>query len=338
MNTKAEENNRIGYIDRFKGVGILLVVLGHMGVSHEWCTFITTFHMPLFFFLGGYLFNIEHYPSTKKFLIKKVKRIILPYLFFSLISLVASYCRNFFGQYDINIREVGKEFLIRGTIESNVPLWFMRSFFVVEVLFYIICKLLKKNSAIAIALLCCLFISFGFINDSSLPFARTINGLFFFGVGYIIKTREINVSVISKRLYVFSFVMLFAFQAFVTYFILQNSYIINIASINHVFIFVISAMTGIIGTFSLVMLIGENKFLEYLGRNSLIIMCTHILVKDMVSIFCTVGLEMPKKYITDLSDIKGIILTIVVVAMEIPVIEFINRFCPILVGKRKCES
>lgn len=50
-------NNRISYIDIFKGFGIFFVVFGHVthiGVLRE---YIWDFHMPLFFFVSGLLYK-----------------------------------------------------------------------------------------------------------------------------------------------------------------------------------------------------------------------------------------------------------------------------------------
>jgi len=60
MNTK-----RLDWIDIAKGIGIILVVLGHTlvpqvretGFAGFLWIFIYNFHMPLFFFLSGYLFE-----------------------------------------------------------------------------------------------------------------------------------------------------------------------------------------------------------------------------------------------------------------------------------------
>lgn len=56
MNTQNRDNT----IDITKGIGILLVIVGHTGglpadtyIHH----FIYSFHMPLFFILGGFLFK-----------------------------------------------------------------------------------------------------------------------------------------------------------------------------------------------------------------------------------------------------------------------------------------
>ena len=51
---------RVQYIENAKGIGILLVVLGHNDMNAYHPTlhrFIYAFHMPLFFFLSGIFFN-----------------------------------------------------------------------------------------------------------------------------------------------------------------------------------------------------------------------------------------------------------------------------------------
>ena len=39
---------RINWIDQVKGIGILLVVIGHMNIPQELSKIIFSFHMPLF--------------------------------------------------------------------------------------------------------------------------------------------------------------------------------------------------------------------------------------------------------------------------------------------------
>lgn len=43
---------RIEYIDILKGIGIILVVLGHVTQDKQVFQLIYAFHMPLFFFVG----------------------------------------------------------------------------------------------------------------------------------------------------------------------------------------------------------------------------------------------------------------------------------------------
>jgi fucose 4-O-acetylase-like acetyltransferase len=48
---------RVGWIDFCKGIGIFLVVLGHILRDVIAVDYIYSFHMPLFFFLSGLVSN-----------------------------------------------------------------------------------------------------------------------------------------------------------------------------------------------------------------------------------------------------------------------------------------
>jgi len=74
--------NNINWVNTLKGIGILTVVCGHIyegGISN----LIYLFHMPLFFFISGFLFK----PSIdcKNYLIKKTVHLIIPYFSFLFI-------------------------------------------------------------------------------------------------------------------------------------------------------------------------------------------------------------------------------------------------------------
>ena len=49
----------IRWINNLKGFGILLVVLGHILPRDSFGQWIYAFHVPLFFYLSGYLFSIR---------------------------------------------------------------------------------------------------------------------------------------------------------------------------------------------------------------------------------------------------------------------------------------
>lgn len=84
--------NRIIYLDIAKAICIILVVIGHYipDNSPTWYIMLNrmiyTFHMPLFMFVSGYVYIV-----TKKeisywdFLMKKVKRLMIPYFTTSVI-------------------------------------------------------------------------------------------------------------------------------------------------------------------------------------------------------------------------------------------------------------
>lgn len=93
-----ENNKHLDYLDIAKGITILLVVLGHSfpenvftgtdtidKIAQVIYDFVYSFHMPVFFYISGWLFWkswINHQPST---LDKKVMRLLIPYITFSII-------------------------------------------------------------------------------------------------------------------------------------------------------------------------------------------------------------------------------------------------------------
>lgn len=54
-----------------KALGIITVVIGHSTAPTNICMFISSFHMPLFFYLSGYFFKEENTKSYRNYLIKK---------------------------------------------------------------------------------------------------------------------------------------------------------------------------------------------------------------------------------------------------------------------------
>lgn len=94
----------LDWIDRYKGLLIILVVMGHVigGAYHitqesaqpflhyAYLT-IYAFHMPAFFFIAGITWRIKEGGSFGFFVAKKAKRLLLPYVIFGLLSTVV-YC------------------------------------------------------------------------------------------------------------------------------------------------------------------------------------------------------------------------------------------------------
>lgn len=76
MNISIGERSRTEWVDIAKGIGIVCVCLGHLGIeSIDRVVF--TFHMPLFFILSGMFLNGD--VSFSEFIKKKSKRLLVPY-------------------------------------------------------------------------------------------------------------------------------------------------------------------------------------------------------------------------------------------------------------------
>ena len=77
--------NRLNWIDWAKAIAISFVVFGHtpQTVGSPLVCFITQFHIPLFFFISGYLTKKEY--MNKQTAKKYFHSLIIPYLCYNLI-------------------------------------------------------------------------------------------------------------------------------------------------------------------------------------------------------------------------------------------------------------
>lgn len=185
------ECNRHKDIDILKGIGIILVVLGHSGFPYIYCNFFYQFHMAIFFMASGYCWNKKNSASIvtcKKYIFRKFKTLYLPYVVYNGIFLllnnvliklgiyttnsdflILAACTNG-GKYDWGIGEhmkiahLIKEFIkvifFGGKTQLGGALWFLRALFVITVghciYEYYIIKINSKLRIVLIGMLCLL--------------------------------------------------------------------------------------------------------------------------------------------------------------------------------------
>lgn len=82
-----KKSQRVEWIDAAKGLGILLVIAGH-SFFNMYCTPIYAFHMPLFFFLSGLVFNEKKYSSINGLVKAKAFQLLRPWAVCYMVSLV----------------------------------------------------------------------------------------------------------------------------------------------------------------------------------------------------------------------------------------------------------
>lgn len=131
----APEKKRVTWIDAAKGIGILCVILGHCKmVPNVLRVWVYSFHMPLFFFLGGVTFRLREGESFAEFAAKKAKVLILPYLFFAAFNWVYKLLTQIFAE-GIDVMRLlkalaGVVIQLRET-EYSCGIWFPCTFFLV---------------------------------------------------------------------------------------------------------------------------------------------------------------------------------------------------------------
>lgn len=146
-------------IDIAKGIGMILLVMGHLlNIDTPGFKVIFAFHMPLFFFLSGYLFNGFKYCARDFFGIK-ISKLVWAYLFF--VSVGTMFC--------LVHRDLGgaKRFVYTtffyGQPSVNNNLWFLTTLILVTSIYYFLPKLSSvKNYQFCMVIIICMILSYIF--------------------------------------------------------------------------------------------------------------------------------------------------------------------------------
>lgn len=138
-------SKRIEYIDIAKGIGILLVVMGHNDfslVSPFFYKFIYAFHMPLFFFVSGMFFKAELPFLTV--LRRRFDTLLKPYLF--TIALIYFMTLSFTKvNFDVATSRVIKALYATGMYIDWVQLWFLPHLFALNIFAFLFYWLVKRS-------------------------------------------------------------------------------------------------------------------------------------------------------------------------------------------------
>lgn len=153
---------RFAFIDIAKAIGILLVVFAHINIQGLTYQTIYSFHIPLFFVLAGMTFKRSSYKNFKHFLWQKTKRLLFPYLLYSIVTFLwfaLVECETYeisIAWKEHRVTSFFQTFLAQGSDEflyHNPALWFIPCLFVTETLYYLVSSLKKPAKIITCALL-----------------------------------------------------------------------------------------------------------------------------------------------------------------------------------------
>ncbi len=314
--------SRIDEIDVAKGIGILLVLLGHSItlIDNSVNTVILSFHMPLFFYLSGLVINANH--SFFEYFCRRFKQIGSAFVTGVFLTFT-TWCL-----IDVVLQ---KEKLNDGLhIERFIDNWFLVSMLASCLVAFLFIKGGDVISAFggSFSLVAWMILDSGqtfpskYIQQTALAIPFVIMGYYTFKTNIYKKI----VSVFEKHevLYLLSAVTLCALAHI-------NGGVAMAANIyNNKALFVITSLLGIVLTLGVSRLLKRCKLLIFCGRNSMIIFITHFSVQKIlnyilrrVGIFCFM----------DYPYYLFVFFTIVIV--EIFVVIGINKYVPFLFGKTK---
>lgn len=129
-------NNRIEVFDIAKGIGILLMVMGHTGFGTDFDKIIHTFHMPLFFFISGYFYRPEKNTDLKKYLIHQINVLLVPYIIFAVFYEILHYI--YVGEWSLSYFLLSIVSSNHNRIDVAGALWFLLTLFSAKIVYSIL--------------------------------------------------------------------------------------------------------------------------------------------------------------------------------------------------------
>lgn len=147
MNSSSS-HQRIPFYDTARGIGIILVVIGHTIPFDSYASaFVYSFHMPLFFFITGSVMGDKRYDSWKKILLSEHK-LISSYLFYSAVYVVFDFAVRFAALQQIGKRDLFWDAYRTLTGYGINVLWFLFSLAVAKIITRLCVTTLKKRGRI----------------------------------------------------------------------------------------------------------------------------------------------------------------------------------------------
>ena len=144
-------NNRHYYLDAVGGLLLIHMIIGHccqwsqtFELYQKW-TYCLDFFMPWFFFKAGMFFKQRPF---KVELHKNYRRLILPYIFFSIIGIFLFWLKlGIIKEFSAkSLISPFKFILFEGAPQGNLALWFLLSLFVVKNIFSYLHLIVSSNA------------------------------------------------------------------------------------------------------------------------------------------------------------------------------------------------
>lgn len=331
-------NDRVEWIDTAKGIGIILVVLGHIWLTRESYHYIYSLHMPLFFFLSGYLVNFAKYDRFRQFIMAKLSSLVIPYFWFSFLTYLYWLLieRKFSGNEVSPIAAFMNIFSSPGAdqyLPHNPALWFLTCLFIVAITFY---GMASRQKLLHIGLLLLLSAAIGYAATlylpSSFPWSMDVapTAIVFYGIGFIVKEKKVA---LIKSVYIRLLVICCCLPAGFIISQINGSVVMADNVYGNYLYFYIAAILGITNVVILAIFLRKNIVLSYLGQNSLIILALHFPIKRVVTSFTSKVLNIPLAQVKESFWLSGID-TVITILILLPFIYFIRRRLSFMLGKR----
>ncbi len=336
---------RLDYLDMAKGIGIFLVILGHIEfIQESTLRWLSSFHMPLFFVVGGFLFfrKQDREQKLKDYLRNRAKLALIPYASFSLIFLTMAAIDGIISPKAVARGSLARDLIDAVTGYGLGVLWFLTAYFLAFVFFFLLDRFtgrLLRDMLIVLLAAGAMWISrfFGlnhFIDmkltlgpaallDLGIVFLRAFLSLPFVLFGWYLAKAEIHM---QKRMVWLPVLLLIP-----GWYLAEKLPVFDLHYLYAIPANYAAAACTCAGLLALLRLLPAIPGLTWLGRNSLVIMCTH--TGFLVVYYIAVGLAFVRKFIPMTQPVYNVFVALAVCAAEIPIVWFFNRYLRHLLGR-----
>lgn len=267
------KNERIEWMDAFRGIGMICVILGHMQIPHVLSQAVFSFHMPLFFFASGYLYSGSW---GGKWILKKVDSLLLPYLVYGVIGLSAR---------QLNVGDVNWWFVKMLFCGNGVGVvWFLTCLFMVELIGSAVARI-KWTILIMVVMSLMAVVGYWMEHNRHFPVMMSrvvLQACVFWLIGYLFREHSVFDKLMSQPWNTLrNLGILILLLAGCALFKLQRVDFGSMKTGNPILLYT-TAMSFII----LIALVSQSAlgrmgWLKFVGRNSLLFMNWHIIIPSL---------------------------------------------------------
>lgn len=338
-NPRVADRARTGYVDAVKGLAILWVVWWH--APHP--RFIDPFfHVPLFFFISG--FFVDDQESLVTFVAKRIKRLCVPVIAFSIFGYAAKLLLHWWDTRDLTTfpYETIWDVVVFGhTRTLNVPLWFLLALCAVQVWVFVFvrtARLVTPRSDICLPAL--LLTSFGMTCASQAVLPPAYLG----GIQPGAPTTYFEVAPAMSYVFLFSLGHVFGKSILAPGLGRAHDMVIGGGALlvllsssascaDSALVGCVSKQVAYVAFSLLALVVGKRALparvscaLQFYGRNSLVVLGAHGPLLDLV--------KRPVHKLYGAPDsISGLVATGITVAATYVVILLVNRYLPSAAGR-----
>lgn len=324
---------RIWFIDYVKAFSISLIIISHCigwwEINEVLNKAIVTIHVPIFFIAAGVLKGyLKKEESFQPFIKKRARQLLIPYFWFSLYNSAVKLSMMAIGIGGILSLQVLKDEAVAFFITGNGTVWFLMTLMLSESLFVWL-KSFKKNWLLIAVAVIFAFIPFLWtisnpvlvvVNRAMQAFSLIVLGWY---VAYVLKDRKL---VITAGIVLLTIWLYMVYNT-------EWDYTFFGGRFNNIAASLPTMLSGCLAVILLFSLISKRiGFLQYIGKNSLILMLMHptFLLIGIYGIYPHLHLHGNLQFV-----LFSIGLIVFVYGLSLLCIPIIHKYVPFVIGEKK---